>query len=78
MLLLLLFLPVSNFEEYIHESQLLSNEPQMKLKIQLAGGIFGSMFGGEGFVSRLEGKGKIIIQSRSLGGLADWVNPRLY
>jgi len=65
--------------EYIVDTgHLVAYEPQMKLKIQLAGGIFGSLFGGEGFVSRLEGKGKIIIQSRSLGGLADWINPRLY
>ncbi len=49
----------------------------MKLKLQLAGGIFSSLFGGEGFVTRVEGKGKIVIQTRSLSGLANWLNPRL-
>jgi uncharacterized protein (AIM24 family) len=49
----------------------------MKLNIQLAGGLFSSFFGGEGFVTRVEGKGKIIIQTRSLSGLAGWINPRL-
>ena len=65
--------------EYIVDtSHLVAYEPQMKLNIQLAGGLFSSFFGGEGFVTRLEGKGKIIIQTRSLSGLADWINPRLW
>jgi uncharacterized protein (AIM24 family) len=49
----------------------------MKLKLQMAGGLFSSIFGGEGFVTRVEGKGKIILQSRSLSGLAGWLNPKL-
>ena len=49
----------------------------MKLKIQLAGGVFSSFFGGEGLVTRVEGKGKIVIQTRSLSGLAGWLNPKL-
>ena len=65
--------------EYIVDtSHLVGYEPQMQLKIQLAGGLFSSLAGGEGFVTRIEGKGKIIIQTRSLSGLADWVNPRLW
>ncbi len=65
--------------EYIVDTgHLVAYEPQMNLNIQLAGGLFGSLFGGEGFVSRLEGKGKIVIQTRSLSGLADWVNPMLH
>jgi uncharacterized protein (AIM24 family) len=46
----------------------------MKLKPQLAGGIFSSFFGGEGFVTRIEGKGKIYIQTRNISGLASWIN----
>lgn len=65
--------------EYIVDtSHLVAYEPQMNLNIQLAGGLFSSFFGGEGFVTRLEGKGKIVIQTRSLSGLADWINPRLW
>ena len=65
--------------EYIVDTgHLVAYEPQLNLNIQLAGGLFGSLFGGEGFVSRLEGKGKIVIQTRSLSGLADWVNPMLH
>ncbi len=64
--------------EYIVDtSHLVAYEPQMKLKLQLAGGIFSSLFGGEGFVTRVEGKGKIVVQTRSLSGLANWLNPRI-
>lgn len=64
--------------EYIVDtSHLVAYEPTMKLKPQLAGGIFGSFFGGEGFVTRVEGKGKIYLQTRSMSGLASWVNRHL-
>lgn len=64
--------------EYIVDSgHLLAYEPTMKLKPQLSGGIFSSFFGGEGFVTRVEGKGKIYIQTRNMSGLAAWVNRHL-
>lgn len=65
--------------EYIVDtSHLVGYEPHMKLKVQLAGGIFSSFFGGEGLVTRIEGKGKIIIQSRSLSGLGTLLNRYFY
>ena len=65
--------------EYIVDTaHLVAYEPHMKLKIQLAGGLFSSFFSGEGFVTRIEGQGKITIQTRSLSGLAGWLNPRLF
>jgi len=64
--------------EYIVDtSHLVAYEPSIKLKLQLAGGIFSSLFGGEGLVTRVVGKGKIVIQSRSISGIASWINPRL-
>lgn len=64
--------------EYIVDtSHLVSYEPGIKLKLQLAGGIFSSLFGGEGLVTRVVGKGKIVIQTRSISGVASWINPRL-
>ena len=64
--------------EYIVDTgHLVAYEPEMKLKPQLAGGIFSSFFGGEGFVTRVEGKGKIYIQTRNISGLASWVNRHL-
>lgn len=63
-----------NGEYIVDTGHLVAYGPDMKLKAQLAGGIFSSIFGGEGFVTRVEGKGKIIIQTRSISGLASWLN----
>ena len=64
--------------EYIVDTgHLVAYPPHMKLKVQLAGGIFSSFFGGEGLVTRVEGYGKIVLQTRSLSGLAGWINPKL-
>ncbi len=65
-------------EFIVDSSHLVAYEPQLQLKLQLAGGLFSSFFGGEGFVTRLVGKGRIIIQTRSLSGLAGWINPKLH
>lgn len=63
--------------EYIVDTaHLVAYDPGIKLKLQLAGGIFSSIFGGEGLVTRVQGKGKIVVQSRSLSGLAGWLNPK--
>ncbi|MFL0808983.1 MAG: TIGR00266 family protein [Agarilytica sp.] len=63
--------------EYIVDTaHLVAYEPSITLKLQLAGGLFSSLFGGEGLVTRVQGKGKIIVQSRSLSGLAGWLNPK--
>ena len=62
----------------VDSSHLLAYEPTVKLRIGLAGGIFSSFFGGEGFVSKMEGQGKIYMQSRSLDGLASWTNGHLF
>lgn len=64
-------------ELLVDTGHLVAYPPTAKLKLQLAGGIFSSLFGGEGFVARLEGKGTVIIQTRSLGGLVGWLNPRI-
>ncbi len=64
--------------EYIVDtSHLVAYDPSFKLKLQLAGGLFSSFFGGEGFVTRMQGKGRVIIQTRSLSGFTGWINPRL-
>ena len=60
--------------EYIVDtSHLVAYDPQIRLRVQLAGGLFSSFFGGEGFVTRVEGHGKIVLQSRSLHGLTVWL-----
>jgi len=65
--------------EYIVDTgHLVGYESHMNLKVQLAGGIFSSFFGGEGLVTRVEGKGKIILQTRSLSGLGTLLNRYFY
>ncbi len=61
--------------EYIVDTaHLVAYEPQLKLKTQLAGGLISSITSGEGLVTRIEGEGKIVMQTRSLSGLAGWAN----
>ncbi|PCJ47295.1 MAG: TIGR00266 family protein [Moraxellaceae bacterium] len=65
--------------EYIVDtSHLVAYDPTITLKLQLAGGIFSSLFGGEGLVTRVEGKGKIVLQTRSISGLTSWLNPKFF
>jgi uncharacterized protein (TIGR00266 family) len=64
--------------EYIVDtSHLVAYPPGIRLKLQLAGGLFSSLFGGEGLVTRVVGKGRITIQTRSIAGITNWLNPRL-
>ncbi len=65
-------------EYIVDSSHLVSYDPGLKIQIQLASSLFGSLFSGEGFVTRLEGNGKIMLQTRSLSGLAGWLNPKLH
>ena len=64
-------------ETIVDTSHLVGYTPGISLKLQLAGGIFSSLMGGEGLVTRISGKGRIVIQTRSLTGLATWINPKL-
>lgn len=62
----------------VDTSHLVAYEPQLKLKLKMAGGFFSSLFSGEGLVTRIEGKGKIWLQTRSLPSLVGWLNPKLF
>ncbi len=65
--------------QYIVDTgHLVAYQPHLKLKVQLAGGLVASFLGGEGLVTRVEGYGKATLQTRSLSGLAGWLNPRLW
>ncbi|MFZ6676856.1 TIGR00266 family protein [Undibacterium sp. Tian12W] len=66
-----------NGEYIVDTSHLVAYDPSLRLNLQLAGGLFSSFFGGEGLVTRVSGKGKIIIQTRSISSLAGWLNPKL-
>lgn len=65
--------------EYIVDTgHLVAYEPTVKVRVALAGGIFTSLFSGEGLVTKLNGPGRIYMQSRSFDGLAAWTNAHLY
>lgn len=65
-------------EYIVDSSHLVAYEPHLKLNLQTAtGGLVSSFLSKEGLVSRLEGNGKIYMQSRSINGLASWLNPRI-
>ena len=71
-------LEVDVTDEYIVDTgHLLAYEPTISIHVGLSGGIFSSFFGGEGFVSRIKGQGKIYLQSRSMDGLAAWTNSHI-
>ncbi len=61
-------------ELIVDTGHLVAYEPQMNLKLQLSGGIISSFTSGEGLVTRVQGNGKIWIQTRSLQGLGSWIN----
>jgi uncharacterized protein (TIGR00266 family) len=43
----------------------------------VGGGFMGLVASGEGLVCEFRGKGRVYVQSRSLGGLVNWVSPLL-
>lgn len=66
-------------DEYIVDTgHLVAYEPSISVRVGMAGGIFSSLFSGEGLVTKIAGPGKIYMQSRSFGGLAAWANSHLY
>jgi uncharacterized protein (TIGR00266 family) len=65
--------------EFIVDSgHLVAYEPTVALRLGLAGGLFSSIFSGEGMVTKLHGPGRVYLQSRSFGGLAAWTNAHLF
>lgn len=47
------------------------------IKTQLSGNLISSLTSGEGLVMRIKGNGKVILQTRSFGGLTKWINRQL-
>jgi uncharacterized protein (TIGR00266 family) len=62
----------------VDSGHLLSYPPTVRLSVKLAGGIFSSFLSKEGLVLKLSGSGKIQLQTRSVKGLAQWLNPRFW
>ena len=64
-------------EVIVDSGHIVAFEPQLSVRIQLAGGLISSVTSGEGLVARVEGEGRLYLQTRSLDGLAQWLNPKL-
>lgn len=61
----------------VDSGHLVAYAPSIKMNVGLSGSMFGSLTSGEGFVNKLEGNGKIYLQSRSMGGLVKFLKPKL-
>lgn len=64
-------------EYIVDSSHLVAYEPTVQLRLGMAGSLLTSLFSGEGLVLKLRGPGRIYLQTRSLEGLAAWVNSHL-
>ncbi len=64
-------------ELIVDTDHLVAYPPGMTIKTQLSGNLISSFTSGEGFVMRIKGKGVVVLQTRSINGLAKWVNRNL-
>ncbi len=60
----------------VDNGHLVAYEAGIKMGIGLAGGLIGSVTSGEGFINKLQGKGVIYLQSRSVNGLVKFLSPK--
>lgn len=60
----------------VDDGHLVAYDPTLQLKLAMSGGLFATIFGGEGVVTRVVGDGQIYVQTRSVKGLASWLNPK--
>mgnify|MGYP001791586823 FL=1 len=61
----------------VDNGHLVAYEPSIIMNVGLSGGMVGSLTSGEGFINRLEGRGKVYLQSRSVDGLVRFLRPKL-
>ncbi len=59
----------------IDTGHLVAYEPTIALRTRLSGGLFTSLFGGEGLVMEASGPGKVWLQTRNLDAFAGWIAP---
>ena len=64
-------------EFIVDNGHLVAYEPGIRMNIGLSGGMVGSITSGEGFINRLQGHGKIYLQSRSMDGLVRFLRTKL-
>jgi len=60
--------------EYVVDTgHIVAFEPGLNFKVKKIGGLKSTLLSGEGFVARFNGKGKLWIQSRTVGSLVSWL-----
>jgi uncharacterized protein (AIM24 family) len=64
-------------ELIVDNSHLLAYSPNLKMSVGLSGGLISSITSGEGFVNRVQGRGVVYLQSRSVGGLVNFLRTKL-
>ncbi len=64
--------------EYIVDTgHVVGFEPSLNFQVTTVGGFKSTLFSGEGLVLKFKGKGKLYLQSRTLGSLVKWIIPFL-
>lgn len=66
-----------NGEFIVDSSHLLGYDSNIKLNVGLSGGLLASITSGEGFVTKLKGRGTVLIQSRSVSGLVGFLRSKV-
>ncbi|MGI0483732.1 TIGR00266 family protein [Geminocystis sp. CENA526] len=66
-----------NGEFIVDTSHLVGYDSNIKMSIALSSNLLSSITSGEGFVTRLKGKGTVLIQSRSVSGLVGFLRPKV-
>ncbi|MEM7518080.1 MAG: TIGR00266 family protein, partial [Planctomycetota bacterium] len=59
----------------VDNGHLVAWEPTLDWKLTSSGGVKQTLFSGEGLLMRFEGRGKVLLQSRHLASLANWLRP---
>lgn len=71
----LIELKVEDFQDLkIDNQHVVAWEETVRYELSVAGGIFG-FTSGEGVVNNFSGRGKVLVQSRNISGLADAIIP---
>ncbi|PQJ35556.1 TIGR00266 family protein [Salinibacter sp. 10B] len=58
-------------------SHMVAFDPKLEYTLASSGGLFSTLFSGEGFIFTFRGRGSLFMQTRSLSGLLDHVTPFL-
>lgn len=64
-----------NGELIVDNGHLVAWEPTLDYEITSAGGLKSTLFSGEGLVMRFSGRGRLLLQTRHLGGMVNWLLP---